>query len=456
VLAAVVLLAVVGVGLAVAAPRIGNLSTDAPEDSAAAVEGALRSEPLGNLRRVPWDGGPGYYEKFANARAGGWHRPDFFPVGAWFMRASEQSDLDTYRSLGFNTSFHVEEENDLSLLRRNRISALVGHPTWKVGRETVGWVYADEPDMMYLAGNDAWSGTPGWNTCVPPQSQGGRCGFTYLDARVKEFPATGDRMRYLNLGKDIFPGWESEENFARFINTYTDILSVDIYWYTDDDVCIDQQGPTLIKGTGPVSRHNNKPNLTAGECRRAANYGAVIEQMRKLDARDGRLQPIFGFVETGSPFDGGNRLITGPQLEGAVMSELIHGARGIIYFKHSFGGPCTTNDNLVDCPGSPRRNIAKVNGYIRELAPVLNTQSYVHDFGPGLDTMLKWHGGSAYIFAMGEWGATGSKRFSLPAGLRHVRKVEVLHENRSLPVTSGRFTDSFEHEHSYHIYRVTP
>jgi hypothetical protein len=33
--------------------------------------------------------------------------------------------------------------------------------------------------------------------------------------------------------------------------------------------------------------------------------------------------------------------------------------------------------------------------------------------------------------------------------------VEVLYENRTLPISGGAFQDSFAAENSYHIYKIT-
>ena len=64
--------------------------------------------------------------------------------------------------------------------------------------------------------------------------------------------------------------------------------------------------------------------------------------------------------------------------------------------------------------------MTELNRRIRTLAPVLNTQSYVHTFAPGLDTMLKNLDGSSYVFAMPKAGAQpGPRTLRLPeaAGL---------------------------------------
>jgi hypothetical protein len=67
--------------------------------------------------------------------------------------------------------------------------------------------------------------------------------------------------------------------------------------------------------------------------------------------------------------------------------------------------------------------------------------------------MLKTYDGSAYIFAMTD-GTTGSRTFTLPQGVAG-RSVEVIGENRTIPVTGGGFSDSFASEYTYHVYRIS-
>jgi hypothetical protein len=444
-----------------------TLVSDASASGGSAIKfgsGGSGTNPLSSLPLIPWAGGPSYYNKFTLAKNMGWTSPNFYPIGAWFMRASDQGAQDLYKSMHFNTSFQVEDEADLATLRANGMSAFPGNPDWQPGTESVGWEVMDEPDMNYGAGSDGWSGVEGWNTCQPTQDNGGKCGLTVLSYMINNrFPSGDGRMLYSNLGKGIFPGWEDPADEARFLNSgYTDLISDDIYWYTDLDACTGQQGPRLIPGSGPISPYSGMPDLTDAECHRAGNYGAIVDQMRYLDSLDGKYQPILGFVESGNPFDGGwDRYITGPQMEGAVMSTVIHGADGVIYFKHNFGSSCITTDNFIDCSQTHKTNATTVNGYLQSLAPVLNTQSYKYDFGGGTDTMLKWYNGSAYIFAMGKIKLggtnTGNLTFTLPSGIAGATSVQVLDgASRTIPISAGKFTDNFAQEYSYHIYKITP
>ena len=165
---------------------------------------------------------------------------------------------------------------------------------------------------------------------------------------------------------------------------------------------------------------------------------------------------MYAFVEVGHPFTENDApTITAEQIGGAVVNSLIHEARGILYFNHNFGGSCISQHVLRDaCGRRVRPAVNELNRRITGLAPVLNTQSYEWQFNPKLDTMLKGHDGSYYIFAMpGRDGGTGAQKLTLPTGIGGA-KAEVLFENRSVPVVSGTITDNFATEHTYHIYSL--
>lgn len=460
----------VGVGAAsVTMAMLGFCSVDAPADQARrpladtspgapprgdvpevrAPEGSTRTTghawsaqgPPATAARVPWEGGPAYYGRFAAPTAAGWTNPSFFPVGVWFESVISQADVNRDRAAGINTYVELTETSDMALVRKNGMSALTNVPLPGYGSETVGWLLDDEVDMWAKAGDARWTGNhPGEGTLCVPEEQG--CGFTVLRTQKDRFPKGDGRLHYANYGKGVMM-WEKDADAAAFVNRFTDAVSADVYWYTSASACLDGQNFLAL----PVAR-----------CRRAANYGAVIDRQRELDALDGRRQPIYGFVEVGWPAENDTRAIQPDQVTGAVMSSLIHEARGIIYFNHNFGGPCHSQHVLREgCGKAVRPAVAEINRRIGKLAPVLNTQSYAHRFGPGLDTMLKYHRGSYYVFAMpGGKAAPGRRTFTLPRGVRAAR-AEVLFENRTVRVDGkGRFADFFAAEYSHHIYRITP
>ncbi|WP_433371596.1 hypothetical protein [Streptosporangium sp. CA-115845] len=422
---------------------LADVSTGAPTQGDVPQGRAPESAqgPPATATRVPWEGGPAYYGRFAAPAAAGWTDPSFFPVGVWFESVISQADVNRDRASGINTYVELTETSDMALVRKNGMFALTNVPLPGYGSETVGWLLDDEVDMWAKAGDAGWTGNhPGEGPLCVPEEQG--CGFTVLRSQKDRLPKGDGRLHYANYGKGVMM-WEKDADAAAFVNRFTDAVSTDVYWYTSASACLDGQNFLAL----PVAR-----------CRRAANYGAVIDRQRELDALDGRRQPIYGFVEVGWPAENDTRAIRPEQVTGAVMNSLIHEARGIVYFNHNFGGPCHSQHVLREgCGKAVRPAVAEINRRIRKLAPVLNTQSYAHRFGPGLDTMLKHHRGSYYVFAMpGGKAAPGRRTFTLPRGVRATR-AEVLFENRTLRVDGkGRFTDSFAAEHSHHIYRIMP
>jgi hypothetical protein len=374
------------------------------------------------LPRVPWEGGPSYYQSYTQARAGGWSDPGRFPIGVWFESVLNDADAQRDKTLGLNTYVELTANTDITAVRRNGMSAIVSEESGDRGGETVAWLLGDEVDMTLGPGS----------------------GHAEMQRRRAAFPGDDGRMHYANYGKGVIQ-WESDSDASRFVNEYTTVVSADMYWYTDPHMC------PATGGAPPLG-------VSAATCRRSANYGLTMDRMRHLDGLDGKRQPIFAFVELGHPFTEPDApTITGEQIAGAVMNSLIHEARGIIYFNHNFGGPCLSYHVLRDrCGDAVRPTVTEVNSKIATLAPVLNTQSYVWTFNPGLDTMLKGHDGSYYIFAMpGRTSGTGSQTMRLPPELR-ASAAEVLFENRSVPIAAGAIHDVFEKESSYHIYKIKP
>ncbi|MGP4099811.1 hypothetical protein [Nonomuraea sp. KM90] len=397
-----------------------------------------RGASLEALPTVPWEGGPAYYGKFGGMATAGWTDPAFFPVGVWLESVVEPGDAAGDKALGLNTYMGLTSTSSAQRVREGGMWAFTDKPLDGHGDETVGWVIDDEADMWAGPGDAKWTGNhPGEGPLCVPEDQS--CGYTVLTEQKKRLPKDG-RLHYANFGKGVII-WENDQQAGRFVNDYTDVTSADVYWYTSEGICQDAK---------------NYINVPLDKCRRAANYGMIIEKLRRLDALDKQLQPVYAVVEVGWPGVDDKRTIEPDELAGAVMSSLIHEARGILYFNHNFGGPCQSQHVLRErCGDRIRPTVVELNKRIAQLAPVLNTQSYQYEFGKGLDTMLKRHGDALYVFAMPDRDAEpGTRRLTLPAGVE-ASQAEVLFEGRTVPIDgSGRFSDSFAAEHSYHIYKI--
>jgi hypothetical protein len=386
---------------------------------------ALPSSGTGvlDLPREAWWGGPSYYAKFSKAAASGWSDPSFFPIAVFLGKPEDAASL---RSIGINTYMGAEHDGSrISTITSAGISVLAQDEwtTAEIGNDSrvVGWHLSDECEMGY-------SGCP-----------------------EEEYASLAQQQRYASTARARNDGRFLQANFGNgVLGTYwathtmddqvglVDVSSVDKYAYTSPHV----QGLLSSNTYWPAG----KKTASSGA------YGWLQDRMETYTTPAGS-KPNWVFVETAMPLltDAGATTISAAQIEGAAWNSIIHGASGIAYFQHNNNGICG-NYSLMTC-ASARAAVAKVNGQIQQMAPVINTQSYVWTFGTGLETSLKVYQGNAYVFAMTD-GGTGSRTFRLPAGVEGTT-VEVVGESRSLTVTNGTFTDSFATESTHHTYRIT-
>ena len=215
------------------------------------------------------------------------------------------------------------------------------------------------------------------------------------------------------------------------------MASADIYWFTDPNFAMD--------GTDVVRCLNNGNPLSPSQIRLAANYGYTIDHLRALDATDGVTHPIWGFVELGWPFTEtaaqGGRAITPDEIKAAVWQEIIAGARGIVYFNHSFGGPEPTYNVLRDpYYAAELAAVTQTDALIKQLAPVLNSpfdDAFV-TVNSSVRAMSKYYNGEHYVFAGStvNGASTGPDTFTL-AGITS-GTADVIGENRTITITNGQ------------------
>jgi hypothetical protein len=364
------------------------------------------------------DGGLGFYGGFSNPlpTAATW-----FPIAVWGSYAQEPANIAKDKAVGLNTYVWAADPSFIDEIRAAgmRVIQSVDRRTG-VGTETAGWLLSDEIDM-----------TVGPTACP-----------ARLDP-LRALVAGDGRFVFDNYGKGVM-FWQSDANAACFVN-FDHVNSNDIYWMTDSNVCTSSsEGPRFFGLTRA---------LTQAECRRAANYGYVVDKMRRLDALDGARHPIWNFVEVGCPFDN-NMCISPAQARAAVWHSLIAGARGILYFNHSFSGQITHHvlrdaryQAMID-------TITAVNQQIVSIAPALNGPTLGQGFSAtgGARATARWDGRNFYVLAGSKENTPSTAAFAIPCVGNAT--ATVLGENRSLPVTGGSFTDSFADGNTIHIYRL--
>ncbi|WP_052462121.1 hypothetical protein [Nigerium massiliense] len=437
--------AAVGFGVIATAAPASPAPTAAPTSAApsaaptsqapapvAPVGGAV---PSLDLPRVPWEGGASYYAKFADAARGGWTSPDHFPIMLWFGGGVTDSQVKFDKSYGINTYLMSDASTNYKVLEQNGVSYISDKPLNGQPRNSPVWVgefLDDEIDGR-----------------MEPAA-----GISYLKQR-RNAMADHNKFAYANFTGMVIswyslPAWNAAA--TQFVNDITDVVSLDAYWFSGPQCSWDN----------PHGTEYLEPFTKAG-CRTPQTYGDNVASLRKRDAEDGKLQPIYNFIENVNVAPDREVLyrMSPSEVKGAAMSSIINEARGLVWFNQSFGGECSTGNAVravQNNPGYACRNLVdamgEVNREIQGLAPVLNTQSYKWDFGPDVETMLKVHDGSAYVFAMTTADSPlGQRTFKLPPQLQG-RPIQVVNENRTIAASGGQFTDSFAQRGSYHIYKI--
>jgi hypothetical protein len=382
--------------------------------------------PLSSLPTIPWEGGSGYWANFSRANAAGWSDPKFFPISVFMGKPDHAAAL---KSIGINTYMGAEHDGSAISKITSQGMFVVPQDEWtpaEVGNEpnAIGWFISDECDIGL-----GCSGLTAADNLVDQTN------------KVNRVHALGDgRFTMANYSNGVLDTYWAQGSMAGLMNV-VDVASVDKYAYTSPFV--DGQmthSPHWPIGGNPVS---------------AGSYGWLADRMRTYQNPMGG-HPNWVFLEAAMPLltDAGSLTIATEQIEGAAWSAIIHEARGLAYFQHNNGQTCGFYA-LVDCDQARLDRIKAINAGIQSLAPVINTQSYVFSFNTTTDTMLKAYGGSAYIFAgIGLRQSPGLKTFVTPPEINGTT-VEVVGENRTLPVSNHTFSDTFENEYSHHTYRVS-
>lgn len=288
------------------------------------------------------------------------------------------------------------------------------------GTNIIAWMHEDEPDNAQKFGARLGFGSP-----TPPE----RIQAEYR--RMKNADAT--RPVFLNLGQGV--AWENwygrgtrngnAEDYPRYLEG-CDIASFDIY---------------------PV----NHPRLEV-----AGNLWYVPQGVERLRHLTNEQKPVWNFIEC-TGINRSDRKPTPIEVRAEVWMSLIHGSRGIIYFVHQFK-PTFVEAALLADP-EMLATVTQLNQQISSLAPVLNSPSITNalmirstNTAAPIAVLVKQAGGFKYVFAVAMRPLETNVEFTLK-NLSTSDTVEVIGENRSLPMSEGKFSDQFG-PWAVHLYRV--
>ncbi len=149
---------------------------------------------------------------------------------------------------------------------------------------------------------------------------------------------------------------------------------------------------------------------------------------------------------------------TPEQIKCEVWMAIIHGARGLIYFAHTWQ-PRFIEAGLLADPRTAEA-VRDINAEVTTLASVINGPSLEGKIkistaprATQVDSMVKETQDAIYLFAVDMKGKITQASFKIED--LETGHAEVLGENRSLKIRDGRFTDRFD-PWTVHLYRITP
>jgi len=350
---------------------------------------------------------------------------NFFPLAVWLQNTSRAAEfkkagINTYVGLwrGPNAEQFAElEKHGLKLICHQNAAALA-HPN---KGSIIAWMHGDEPDNAQPLGR----GKQGYGPPIPPSK---------IVADYKKLKAADPtRPVLLNLGQGVaWDGWYGRgsrtnhpEDYPEYING-CDIVSFDIY-----PAC-----------------HDHKD--VAGKLWLVADG---VTRLRKW-SDDKKL--VWNCIET-TRISNEKAIATPDQVRAEIWMSLVRGSKGIIYFCHQFkptfieAGLLAEKDILAA--------VAKTNHQIQKLAPVLNSPTIPdavsidsHADGP-VEALCKKHNGALYLFAVAMRGNDTKASFQLPEAPAAGSMIEVIDEDRAIPIANGRFSDDFP-AWGVHLYRV--
>lgn len=351
----------------------------------------------------------------------------FFPIAVWLQNAENATNYKQDGGINMYVGLWKQlDKKQFDLLSSAGIKLICDQNAFGLAHKTdpilFGWMNGDEPD------NAQWNKeTQTYDPCIDPEQ--------IIDNYEKVKEKDPDHPYYLNLGQGVsYTNWVGRGECKGRIDMYCkknngylkgcDIASFDIY---------------------PVN--NNDPNVRD-------NLWMVAKGIDSLRVWCNDSKPVWTWIETTLIDKNSPRKPTSKEVKTQVWMALIHGAKGIGYFCHSFypesDGAALLHDKIM------LTGVKEINKQITSLAPVLNCYSnspYAEvkssNINVPIDILTKNYEDINYIFAVGMRNEPSNAIFKVTSG----EHVEVIGENRTIKISKGQFHDHFE-GYDVHLYKI--
>jgi hypothetical protein len=360
--------------------------------------------------------------------------PSFFPIAVWLQgswHASELAQLGVNIYVGNNAGTDSMAVADLTTIKKLGMYAILGQDSVgladindsTVDTTVIGWwMDPDEPDNAQSLADG------GYGPPVAPST---------LVARYDAYKAKDPtRPVFLGLGQGVaYDGWEGRGNNAPAESGYvaaSDIVSFDIY---------------------PFNNCGGDANekVTCGQ------FWLNASGVDRLHQWSGRNQAVWTDFETTVISANTTTGPTPTQTLSEVWLALIHSANGVVYFLDSWQ-PMFREDAIF-ASSSMVTAVTGLNAQIKSLAPELNSATIPNlvtvtssNAAAPIDTMVKAGGTSVYVFSAISRTGTATASYVV-SGMTGSGVAKVLGENRTIPVTGGKFADAFA-ANAVHIYQI--
>ena len=345
--------------------------------------------------------------------------PSFFPIAVWLQNPNSAAK---YRDAGINTYVGLwsgPTAPQLDALKAAGLKVVCHQNAFALSRKDdptiIAWMHGDEPDNA-----QAKPGGGGYGPPILPEKIAGDY------KKIQE--ADPSRPVLLNLGQGV--AWDNyigrgvrrnkPEDYPEYLKG-CDIASFDIYPAVHDHADIAGKLWKVPEG---------------------------VERLRKWG--EGK-KIVWNCIEA-SRIDNEKVKPTPAQVRAEVWMSLVHGSSGLIYFVHQFKPRFSEASLFQDA--ELLAGVTAVNKQIQSLAPALNSPTIADGVAVAsdspVDAIAKRQGDSTWIFAVA-MREQASKATITAKGAKGA--VEVLGENRTIPLKDGKFEDDFK-PYDVHLYRI--